>query len=178
MKLVDRAWQIFLIKDIFEIKSVRGLPIEKYKTGKYPYITTSTENNGLTTFVEAYDDAISEGGCISVDPIKGKAFYHDYDFVGRGFSGASVNLLYNESLNKYNGLFICRLIESTSKNKASYGNLFNSYRLRDNKILLPVDRQDSPDWDFMTNYMKRQEKVILGKYKVYLAEIERERERE
>ena len=107
---------------------------------------------------------MSSKNVISVDPIKGLAFYHKYDFIGRGFSGASINLLYNENLNKYNGLFICKAIEKTSKEKADYSNLFNSNRLSSAKILLPVTSDGEPDYEFMELYIKEKELIKLKEY--------------
>ena len=166
--LNEKQWGEFIISDLFEIKSVRGLPADNYKKGTEPYITTSAENNGLTDFVATDGTPVSAKNAISIDPIKGKAFFHSYDFIGRGFSGASINLLYNKNLNRHTGLFVCLTIEMISRNKASYGNLFNSYRLRNGKIRLPIDDNGNPDWEFMSNYMKMHEKKLINRYEKYL----------
>lgn len=166
--LNEKQWSEFIISDLFEIKSVRGLPAENYKKGTEPYITTSAENNGLTDFVATDGTPVSAKNAISIDPIKGKAFFHSYDFIGRGFSGASINLLYNKNLNRHTGLFVCLTIEMISRNKASYGNLFNSYRLRNGKIRLPIDDNGNPDWEFMSDYMKMHEKKLINRYEKYL----------
>lgn len=170
LRLEDREWAEFRIGDLFEVMGVRGLPSEKYKKGHLPYISTSAVNNGLIDFVSADEDAVSGGNVISVDPIKGKAFYHGYGFVGRGFSGASVNLLCNENMNKYIGLFLVSAIEMTSKSKASYGNLFNSHRLRNGKILLPFASVGIPDWQFMEGYVKERYELLINRYKDYIGE--------
>ena len=75
MKLTDREWKEFRIGEIFSIKKVSGLPIENYAEGNLPYITTSSTNNALVSFVSAPQKAISEKNVISIDPIKGKAFF-------------------------------------------------------------------------------------------------------
>ena len=60
MKLTDRGWKEFKIGDLFDIDKVRGLPTENYKCGDVPYITTSSNNNGLTDFISADNKAISK----------------------------------------------------------------------------------------------------------------------
>lgn len=154
MKLTDREWATFKIGKIFEIKKVTGLPIENYKNGDIPYISTSSVNNGATNFVSASDEVISRKGTLSIDPIKGKVFYHPYDFVGRGFSGASINLLYNDNLTEHNALFLATAIEKTATSKASYGYLFNGNRLKYGVILLPITAKGEPDYKFMEDYVK------------------------
>lgn len=172
MNLTDREWREFKISNLFLIKKVLGLPIENYSSGNIPYITTASTNNGFTNFISAPENAISKKCCISIDPIKGKAFYHPYKFVGRGFSGASINLLYNEKMNKNIAIFLCRTIENTAKYKASYGYLFNGNRLENGKILLPVDKKNNPDYKFMEDYIKekmlqrRQEYIEYAKNKL------------
>lgn len=151
-------WKEFRIEEIFEIKKVRGKAIDKLEVGETPYISTSAINNGLINFVKSDESNISSKNCISIDPIGGKAFYHGYDFVGRGFSGASINTLYNERINEYTGLFIVNCIENTSKFKASYGYLFNSNRLARGVIQLPVAEENEPNWQFMEDYIKQERK--------------------
>ena len=166
-KLSDREWKEFRIGDLFEVKKVLGKPIENYKNGRIPYISTSSQNNGLINFIDCEEKILSAKNAISIDPIKGTSFFHIYNFLGRGFSGASINNLYNEKLDKNNGLFASKCIEKTSFFKASYGNLFNSNRLINAKILLPVLENGEPDFDFMENYIHEVEQEKLSEYKSY-----------
>ena len=79
--LWDRKWEVFMIKDIFEIKKVKWRPIENYNNWLCPYISTSSNNNWLIWFVKWEKSEISEWNCISVDPIKWISFYHKYDII-------------------------------------------------------------------------------------------------
>lgn len=160
-------WGEFRIKDLFEIETVKGKPIESYKKGNIPYVSTAATNNAVINFIEKEKNIITSAFAITVDPIKGTCFFHDYDFVGRGFSGASVNVLRNINLNKYNGMFICSSIEKTSKLKASYGYLFNSNRLKMGVILLPIDSNNNPNWKFMEDYIKQEMKKQSQKVITY-----------
>ncbi|NLI64486.1 MAG: restriction endonuclease [Bacteroidales bacterium] len=163
LTLNDVEWREFRIKDLFKIKKVKGRPVENYKTGKTPYSSTSSTNNAVINFIDANEHIVNQGNSISINPIDGKAFYHEYSFVGRGYSGASINVLYNKKLNKHNGLFLCKAIENTSTKKASYGYLFNSKRLENGIILLPCTSGNEPDWKFMENYVKQEQKEIAQK---------------
>ena len=162
-----RIYKKFTIEKLFCVKKVTGNPVENYNTGKYPYVSTSSVNNGVNNFVEGDPKSISKGGVISIDPIKGSSFYHPYDFVGRGFSGASVNLLHNSDINKASGLFICKQIEKTASEKSSYGYLFNSERLNKGAFLLPITPEGSPDYEYMEKYIKEIEKKKVDEYLEY-----------
>lgn len=175
LTLDNVEWGRFKIKDLFEITAVKGRPVENYEHGDIPYISTTSINNGVINFINTNDDIITHKSSITVDPIKGNCFFHNYDFVGRGFSGASVNVLKNKKLNKFNGIFVCSAIEKTSKLKASYGYLFNSDRLKNGKILLPINFDGSPNWQFMEEYikqkMKEQSKKIVRYYEDKLLKL-------
>lgn len=177
-KIIDEAsilldlkgvkWNLFQIDEIFDLKRVEGKPINNYENGNIPYVTTSSENNGITNFVNAIESDISKRSAISVDPVGGTTFYHDYDFVGRGFSGSSINLLYNDNLNSLNSKFVCSAIEKVSKVKASYGIHFNGNRLRSAKVLLPSDENGNPNWKYMTDFIKKLEHEIASKALEYI----------
>lgn len=175
LKLTDVEWGEFKIGNLFDISNVKGRPAENYNSGNTPYISSSGTNNAVISFVEANKNIITNSGVITVDPIKGICFYHDYDFVGRGFSGASVNILINKNLNKFSGQFICTAIQNTSMSKASYGYLFNGNRLRNGKILLPINSQGQPNWQFMEDYIKQEQKQqaqkIIDYYERKLVEL-------
>ena len=167
LTLESVEWGEFRIKDLFEIETVKGKPIENYKKGDIPYVSTAATNNAVINFIEKDKNILTSAFAITVDPIKGTCFFHDYDFVGRGFSGASVNVLRNINLNKHNGMFICSSIEKTSKLKASYGYLFNSNRLKMAVILLPIDSNGNPNWQFMEDYIKHEMKKQFQKVITY-----------
>ena len=158
----DVEWKEFKVKELFEVKPVKGKSITNYKKGKIPYITTSSIDNGLNSFIDT-EDNISIKNCISIDPIGGKSFYHDYDFVGRGGAGSAINLLYNNNIDKYSGLFICRVLESSSFSKASYGVQLNGNRLKNLKLLLPIDKNGEPHWEYMSQFMEKLEKENIEK---------------
>lgn len=164
----DIEWKEFKVKDLFDVKSVKGKSISQYNDGSVPYITTSAVDNGLNNFVDAAED-ISYNKCISIDPIGGKAFFHDYDFVGRGGAGSAINLLYNDNLDEHSGLFICKIIENSSFSKASYGVQLNGKRLKNLKFLLPTDKHGNPHWDYMRQFMMELEKENINNVLNYIS---------
>jgi hypothetical protein len=51
---------------------------------------------------------------------------------------------------------------------ASYGNQISSTDLPNKKIILPINEEDKPDWQFMENYTKYIFKDKKLKYKDYI----------
>lgn len=165
--LEDAKWGSFKIKDIFEIKAVKGKTLSSYPEGATPYVSTSSLNNGVSGYIETKDD-ISNEKCISIDPIAGKAFYHNYKFVGRGGAGSAINLLYNQNLDENNSQFILTMIEKVSREKASYGVALNGERLKNMRLTLPIDEKGEPNWDYMSKFMQKIEQEKLEKALNYI----------
>ena len=49
------------------------------------------------------------------------------------------------------------------KGKYSYSYTINSSRLKEQVVLLPVQSDGTPDWEFMSAFMQRVEQETLGK---------------
>lgn len=167
----------FSINQIFNIKKVYGQPQKTYEVGTTPYVTGAKDNNGVVGFVKADEASISKGNCISVDPITGLSCYQPVDFVGRGFSGASINLLYNDNLDEKTALFMCSSIEKVASSVAAYTNLFNSTRLANAKIIVPVIENPNPDheytvddidWQYMRDRITELERDRITELDAYL----------
>lgn len=155
ISLKDRKWGSFELQQIFnEIIPVKGKKADSYSVGKTPYITTTSFKNGLAYFVSGSETEMSPKNTLTIDPIGGKVFFHPYKFIGRGGAGSAVNILKNEKFEKYILLFLATAIELNSSKKASYGTQLNGRRLRQQKIMLPIDYNDQPDWQFMEDYIK------------------------
>ncbi|MGI6258856.1 MAG: restriction endonuclease subunit S [Anaerolineaceae bacterium] len=166
-KVENLSWKVFIVNEVFKVETVGGKTKSNYDEGQIPYVTTSSQNNGVNGFVRSTKN-ISPQKAISVDPIAGRAFYHDYDFIGRGGAGSAISLLYNKNLDKYNAQFICVMIEKVSKEKASYGLALNGDRLKNTKFFLPSDRLGNPHWEYMSQFMRKIEVEKIERALEYL----------
>ena len=81
---------------------------------------------------------------------------------------SAINLLYNNNLDKYSGLFICKIIENSSFFKASYGVQLNGNRLKNLKLLLPVNQDCKPHWKYMSDFVKILENENIEKIIDYM----------
>lgn len=159
------TWKEFKISDLFEIRKVKGKTIKEYESGSIPYVSGTSSNNGIINKVSSLGNDISEGNCLTVDPITGFTAYQEEDFIGRGFSGASIVALYNENLTRENAEFFCAVIYKKIHESASYSNLYNTKRLADVTVLLPAKEEYVPDFAYMENYIKEIEKESISRMK-------------
>ena len=151
-------WKPFEIEKLFTVKRPKSRSVKKYNEGEIPFVSSGNYNNGVDSYREPIDDEdLDKGNCITVSPVDGSTFYQPKDFLGRGGGGSSIMLLYNDNLNKFNGLFIASVIRESLKIKYQYNDMGSSDSIKKENILLPALDNETPDWNFMEEAMKRLE---------------------
>lgn len=151
-------WKLFEIEKLFTVKRPKSRSVKKYNEGEIPFVSSGNYNNGVDSYREPIDDEdLDKGNCITVSPVDGSTFYQLQDFLGRGGGGSSIMLLYNDNLNKFNGLFIASVIRESLRIKYQYNDMGSSYSIKKENIFLPALDDKTPDWDFMQDFIKRLE---------------------
>ncbi len=157
LSLDSRKWDAFFIEDVAEITSGRDIYEKERLDGLVPYITATANNNGIGYFVANNNETL-ESGCLSVNRngSVGYCFYHPY----QALFGNDTRKLRPKKNNRYTSLFISMCI-TQQREKYGYGYKMGTGRLKRQRILLPIDANNNPDWAFMEAYMKQKEQQIL-----------------
>ncbi len=166
-------WESFILSDVFDISSTNsGIDKNKLKNvdveGYIPYITRTDKNNGVDDFIMDQDYELNDGNVITIGLDTQTVFYQPHSF----YTGQNIQVLSNKHLNKYVGLYFVNLLKSLLEKFNWGGNGATLTRLKNSRILLPVNDVGVPDYDFMEEYMKNIEKEQIDKYKAYIGELE------
>ena len=163
LSLDSVEWKEFFIggeEGLFNISSTKS-GIDKNKLLEYegciPYITRSNINNGIDMFVGKTQNQrfkINNGNVITIGLDTQTVFYQPKNF----YTGQNIQVLENGSLNKETALFLIPLLK-TQMEKFNWGSTGATLtRLNRTKILLPIDDSSNPNWKFMENYIKQEQK--------------------
>lgn len=168
LSLNDRGWGVFIFENFFQINSTSsGIDRNKLinKEGQYPYLTRTEKNNGYDSFVCKQVDtySVDNGNVITIGLDTQTIFYQPHAF----YTGQNIQVLRCQKLNKKIAHFLIPLIKRQMEKFSWGGNGATLTRLRRSKILLPVDSQGEPDYEFMESYMRQIEMQLLEKYKNY-----------
>ena len=167
--LNEVEWGLFRIGNLFEVKRPAARSKDDYDEGNMPFVASGATNNGVMKCCKPTPyETPDKGGCITVSPVDGSAFYQPYDFLGRGGAGSSILMLYNDRLSEANGQFIARMVSQTCS-KYTYGHMGNKDSIKRETIQLPIGNDGEPDYAYMEQYAKN---MMLKKYKQYLAFID------
>lgn len=159
----DRSWMAIKFTDIFESISIaKSSDSNALKEGEIPFIGRSSLNNGFQGEYEIADEKIVLKNCITVSMVgEPRSFYQEFNFA------CSQNILIlrnDERLNKYSSQFMCSIINNYLVSGGyGYGYPVGLSRVKRSKLLVPVDDDNNPDWQFMEDYIKQEQKVQAQK---------------
>ncbi len=156
----DVQFNEFKLSEIFTItRGKRFIEIDRRK-GDVPYYSASQFNNGLTDFIS--DPLFTEQDAIIYTTF-GDVYYVNGIFT----ASDEINILKNEFLNIYNGLYITTIL-TFNKYKYSFGRKSFLNKLSNDYIKLPATDDGNPNWNFMTDFIKNASKNILYKKRIHL----------
>ena len=184
-KLGGVTWKTFDFADIFIIK--KGFYNKKphcFEKGTIPFIGASDSNNGFTGFTtysvieksskvgygknEPIEQKIYDGNaiCVTNNGSVGYAYYQQHPFT----CTHDVNPLYlkNRKLNRHLAMFLISCIEK-QRVCFTYARKWRPKRMVKSRLMLPVNADGRPDWDFMEQYMRNVESNELLKIIKHIA---------
>jgi len=159
-------WLPFVLDEIFMIKAGKRLVKSEMKAGYIPFVGASEFNNGITEFISNKNASLDRNVLgVNYNGSVVNSFYHPYQAV---FSDDVKRLSFrNGKESKFSYLFVKTAI-LRQKCKYEYGYKFNEQRMKKQRILLPANTQDEPDYSYMEQYVQNMEYQKLKKYQAYI----------
>lgn len=153
-------WKAFFLEEIAQISSGKDIYERERTSGQTPYVTATANNNGIGYFVGNQNETLEKGSLsVNRNGSVGYCFYHPYDAL----YGNDTRKLKTIRNNKYVSLFISMCI-TNQRAKYGYGYKMGTGRLKRQKILLPIDGNSQPNWDYMEAYMQNLEQQQILEY--------------
>lgn len=164
ISLHSKKWKEFFVVDIFSsIQRGKRLIKDKQVSGNVPYVSSTAMNNGVDNFIQ-YDSSKMRKyqNCLSVanSGSVGASFYEPFEYV----ASDHVTHLKNDNFNRNIYLFIAAMTNRWSQ-KYNFNREINDPRISREKILLPVNNKDEPDFAYMEQYVNN---ILMQKYNDYL----------
>lgn len=166
MKLSDREWKPCKLSELGRVESGKDIYAMERIEGDIPYVTSGSQNNGIGYFVANKNKTLDKGYiAFNRNGAVGLAFYHPYwSVMGNDCRKLHIS---KADENIYVGLFISTVISMQSKS-FSYSRKLGTARANKLQVMLPVDDNDEPDYQFMEYYMKELMEAKRKKYQEYV----------
>ncbi len=162
VSLKEKKWGEFFLNEIFtEIQRGKRLKKADHIEGNQPYISSTGLNNGLDGYVGNTENVRVFSNCITLanSGSVGSCFYQPYSFV----ASDHVTKLENNDFSKSVYLFISSIVSRLGV-KYSFNREMNDTRIKREKIMLPINKNSEPDYEFMESYMNNLEYKKLTEY--------------
>lgn len=154
-KIAHVRWKEFLIGDVFpkiikpEVYHTRE--VEKSDNG-IPYIVRSKFNNGIKYRVVKPKGKINPPNVISFGAENATFFYQKEEWI----SGRDMYYIDTQDLDEYTCLYLTACLQPIAAKYSYNFGLFPDL-LRKEKVKLPVDESEVPDYAYMSEYMRELE---------------------
>lgn len=165
--LSEKEWWEFTLDSVFTVDAGKRLETRNKIPGNTPFIGATDNNNGVTGFV-GNNNVSKDKNVLGVNYNGAPciAFYHPYDCL---FTDDVKRLhLLNHEDNKP-VLLSFTTIFAKQRCKYSYGYKFKEQRMLRQKLMLPINDQGEPDYDFMGEYASSKRGALLMRYREFLA---------
>ena len=152
----------FDILDVFTVKNTSNLLSSDIveNSGKTPYLCASSENNGVSSYIEYNKDYLEEGNCIFIG---GKTFvvsYQENDFFSNDSHNLALYLNDSNKRTKLNQLYIATCVFKSLSHKYSWGNSVSKSKIKCDKISLPT-KNGKPDFEMMETFISAIQKLVI-----------------
>ena len=152
---LEVEWKEFFFTDIFkEVKRGKRLTKANQKEGDIPYVSSTALNNGIDNFisnnkgVRRYKNNLSIANSGSV----GSCFYHKYEYIASDHITTLTCKNADENIYKFMSTIIKRL-----ESKYSFNREINDTRISQEKLILPIDKDGNPHWEYMSKFIQNLE---------------------
>ena len=162
LSLKNKDWKDFYLSDFFDFEKGNQNNMASLTTGTLPLVSAKKTDNGYKGFVSKEQKKIFRGDILTLnndgDGGAGIAYYQPTSMALDSHVSA---LIPKSDLNKYHLLFVSMCI-TKQRERFGHGYSINGNRLRAFKIMLPLAADcTNPDWQFMEEYMRRKETLLL-----------------
>lgn len=149
---------VFRFGDLFDnIVQGRRLKKQDQILGDLPFVMSGVTNTGVVDYI-GNQVQVFPANSITVD-IFGNVFYRSYEYGMGDDTGAFWNA--SNYISQKSMLFIASVMQKFLSGKFDYGHKLRSSRSHDFEIRLPIKPDQTPDYEFMAQFISAMQKVVI-----------------
>lgn len=167
----DKEWKEFIIEDLFNVVNSKpyhkkNLEISNSINNSIPYVTRTNRNNGVEEIVIKKEDfKINSKNTIAFGAENATFFFQPFEYI----TGNKIYIIENNNITKFNGLFLQQVLNTSIKNCGfSYGQGLTGTRAKRRNVLLPINKNNEPDFEYMDKYIQNLIFKKLTQFKTYI----------
>jgi len=166
-KIDTSEWKKIPLTKVFNMANTKSI-VQKdivLDSGDTPYVTASSENNGVLTYIDCPPEWLDKGNCIMIGGKTLTFTFQEQDFCSNDSHNIALYVKDEKSVTKRGYLFLIAVLRASLRQKYSWGDSISMKRIVDDEFFLPVDEFGEPDWAYMDSFMQNvmnESKACLG----------------
>ncbi|MDL2219576.1 restriction endonuclease subunit S [Ruminococcaceae bacterium OttesenSCG-928-O06] len=163
--LSEMEWRERTLEEVFIIGAGERLTNADKINGIRPFVGATDNSNGITGFVGNINKSLDSNVLgVNYNGAPCIAFYHPYECI---FTDDVKRLHLIDCDDEEGKLLFFKVIIMQQRSKYSYGYKFKEKRMLRQKLMLPVTDDGEPDYDYMSDYVRKHKEAMLAKYRDY-----------
>ena len=162
-------WKEFGLADVFNMTNTKSIVYSKLlpDSGSIPYVTASSHNNGIQTYVDCPAEWIDKGNCIVIGGKTLTFTYQRCDFCSNDSHNIALHLKEEALATEARYLFLIAALKASLMQHFAWTDSISMKRAAKETFYLPAKSSGEPDWDYMDAYMSD----ILAEEQAYADEL-------
>ena len=164
------------ITKVFTVKNTKCIMQNQIvpNSGDIPYVTAGDENNAVVSYINCPDEWVDKGNCVFIGGKTLVITYQEKDFCSNDSHNLALYLNDNNYRNSYVYRYMVGALKTALSHKYYWGDSISRKKIQNDKVMLPIKSDGSPDYNYMERYIRAiEKKVIAGvvKYKDKVIEV-------
>jgi len=156
------AFDEFNVVDIFTVKNTRNILSRDIieNSGHTPYLCASSEDNGVSSYIDYDKSMLEEGNCIFIG---GKTFvvsYQEKNFFSNDSHNLALYLNQSDKRTRLNQLYLAACVNKSLGYKYSWGDSISNKKIQTDRVALPA-QANQPDFDQMAVFISAIQKLVI-----------------
>ena len=154
-KIDTSGWKKMMLVNVFDMSNTKSIVQKDIypDSGDTPYVTASSENNGIMTYISCPDEWIDKGNCIMIGGKTLTFTYQNTDFCSNDSHNIALYLKDERNATRLHYLFLISALRASLSQRYSWGDSISMKRIKDEYFYIPVDSHGYPDWAYMDSFM-------------------------
>lgn len=155
--------------DIFDVKNTHSILSSWIvpNSGNIPYVTAGETNNAISTYIDYDMSQMEKGNSIMIGGKTLVITYQEKDYFSNDSHNLALYLKDTDKLSKHIQLFLVSCLYKSLKPLYSWGNSISKKKIANDTVLLPINKNDQIDYDYMMTFIKAVQKLIIKELVLY-----------
>lgn len=154
----------FDITKVFAVKNTKCIMQNQIvpNSGDIPYLTASNGNNAISTYINCPNEWIDNGNCVFIGGKTLVITYQEKDFCSNDSHNLALYLNNEDYQNSYVYRYMVGALKAALSHKYYWGDSISRKKIQNDKMLLPIKLDGTPDFDYMERYIRAMEKLVIA----------------